>query len=159
MSQHPIVSLKCKVMNRIENEEMNCIEKEFIDNEELVNNLTDEDSGWRLTPKSCLGIAIKNTEISNVDLFQEDEESRKFESVYAILEKRMYEAGYITDEDGKTKDNADSDKPIVIFTKTIKGFYPKATDEQISAAWDLFVFHMERQGNTRKREPTPTSSF
>lgn len=106
----------------------------------------DENARWQLTPIVCLGFALAETEIS-VDPFSTGERNSKFESAYTILERRMNDAGYITDENGETKDHTNSEKPVVIFTKTIKGFYPKATDEQISAAWDLFVYHMDKQGN------------
>ncbi len=56
----------------------------------------EKDGGWRLTPKSCLSIALNETSISDVDLFVEDDRHRKFESAYIILEQRMNNAGYIT---------------------------------------------------------------
>ncbi|MBQ8989987.1 MAG: hypothetical protein IJ067_09875 [Prevotella sp.] len=139
-------------MKKIRNEEIDRNAEELFDGEEFDDDLLDDNATWKLTPKACLEIAINDTDISDVNFFLDDEKSRKFESVYAILEKRMNDAGYITDENGETKDNTDSDKPIVIFEKTIRGFYPLATDEQISAAWDLFVYHMERQGNISKRD-------
>ncbi len=111
-----------------------------------------EDEGWRLTPKSCLAIAISETSISDFDMFVEDERNRKFESTYTILERRIDNAGYITDKDGKTKYDENSESPKSIFSRTIKGFYPDTTEEQISAAWDLFVYHMERQGNITKKK-------
>ena len=114
-----------------------------------------EDGGWRLTPKSCLAIAINETSISDFDMFVDDESNRKFESAYTILERRIDDAGYITDKDGKTKCDEYSEPPEAIFSRTIKGFYPDATDDQISAAWDLFVYHMERQGTMRRRKKSP----
>ena len=110
----------------------------------------EKDGGWRLTPKSCLSIALNETSISDVDLFVEDDRHRKFESAYIILEQRMNNAGYITDKEGKTKYTKDSEKPEVIFSRTLMGFYPHATNEQVDAAWELFLYHMERQGNARK---------
>ena len=109
-----------------------------------------KDGGWRLTPKTCLSITLNETSVSHVDLFVEDDRCRKFESAYIILEQRMNNAGYITDKDGKTKYTKDSEKPKVIFSRTMKGFYPEATDEQIDAAWELFLYHMERQGNATR---------
>jgi hypothetical protein len=53
----------------------------------------EKDGGWRLTPKSCLSIALNETSISDVDLFVEDDRHRKFESAYIILEQRMNNAG------------------------------------------------------------------
>ena len=112
----------------------------------------EEEEILRLTPKSCLAIAISETSISDFDMFVEDERNRKFESAYTILERRIDDAGYITDKDGKTKYDENSEPPKSIFSRTIKGFYPDATEEQISAAWDLFIYHMERQGNISKKE-------
>lgn len=105
-----------------------------------------------MTSKSCLAIAISETSISDFDMFVEDERNRKFESTYTILERRIDDAGYITDKDGKTKYDENSEPPKSIFTRTIKGFYPDAIEEQISAAWDLFIYHMERQGNITKEK-------
>ena len=85
-------------------------------------------------------------------MFVDDERNRKFESAYTILERRIDDAGYITDIDGKTKYDENSESPKSIFTRTIKGFYPEATEEQISVVWDLFVYHMERQGNIAKKK-------
>lgn len=115
------------------------------------DDFLDENARWQLTPKTCLGFALAETEIS-MDPFLMDERNSKFELVYTILEHRINDAGYITDENGKTKDHTNSDKPEVIFTKTIKGFYPKATDEQISVAWDVFVYHMDRQGDLARKD-------
>ena len=56
----------------------------------------EKDGGWRLTPKSCLSIALNETSISDVDLFVEDDRHRKCESAYIILEQRMNNAGDIT---------------------------------------------------------------
>lgn len=97
-----------------------------------------------LTPKACLMESLSDTSISDIDLSFNEWESGKFHSTYIVLERRMYEAGYITDEKGETKDHKDSDTPEAIFKRTIKGFYTDATEEQIAAAWDLFVFLMER---------------
>lgn len=110
----------------------------------------EENEKWQLTPKSCLAIAINETSISDFDMFVEDERRQKFESTYTILERRIDDAGYITDKDGKTKYDKNTESPMSIFSRTIKGFYPVATEEQISAAWDLFIYHMERQGITTK---------
>ena len=109
-----------------------------------------KDGGWRLTPKSCLLIALNETSISDADLFVEDDRHRKFESAYIILDQRMNNAGYITDKEGKTKYTKDSEQPVVIFSRTMKGFYPDATNEQIDAAWELFLYYMERQENATK---------
>ena len=111
-----------------------------------------EEEIWRLTPKSCLAIAVSETSISDFDMFIDDERNRKFESTYTILERRIDDAGYITDKDGKTRCDENSEPPKSIFSRTIKGFYPDATKEQISAAWDLFVYQMERQGNVAKKK-------
>ena len=105
-----------------------------------------------LTPKACLGTALTDTGISDMDLFVEDERNRKFCSAYTILERRMNGAGYITDKNGETHHDSDSEKPIDIFTRTIRGFYPNTSNEQLDAAWDLFVYHMERQGNLGKMQ-------
>lgn len=108
------------------------------------------DERWSLTPKSCLAIALTDTKISPTDVFLEDINEHTFRSAYIILEKRMNNAGYITDKEGKTKDEKGPDTPETIFTRTIKGFYPDASEEQIRAAWELFVYHMIRQGNAKK---------
>lgn len=108
------------------------------------------DKPLALTPKACLEIALTDTGISDVELFVEDERNRKFCSTYTILEHRMSSAGYITDENGETHIATDSEKPLGIFKRTIRGFYPNTSDEQLDAAWDLFVYHMERQGNLAK---------
>lgn len=114
-------------------------------NKNKRNNKQEE--RYYLTPKACLGIALSNTGISDDNLLFEDWENKKFQSTYIVLEQRMNNAGYITDEDGKTRDNKDADSPEIIFARTIKGFYPKVTEEQIEAAWDLFVYHMRKQRN------------
>lgn len=44
----------------------------------------------------------------------------------------------------------DSKKPYDIFARTIRGFYSNTNDDQLEAAWDLFIYHMERQGNIVK---------
>lgn len=103
-----------------------------------------------LTPKACLGTALTDTGISDMEMFVDDERNRKFCSAYTILERRMNGAGYITDKNGETHHDSDSEKPIDIFTRTIRGFYPNTSNEQLDAAWDLFVYHMERQGNLGK---------
>ena len=109
------------------------------------------DERWSLTPKSCLAIALTDTKISPMDVFLEDFDEHTFRSAYIILERRMNNAGYITDKEGKTKDKRGSDTPAAIFIRTIKGFYPNASAEQIHAAWELFVYHMDRQGNVEKK--------
>ena len=111
-----------------------------------------EKERYSLTAKACFAIAISDTRISPTDVLFDDVENHAFQSAYIILERRMNDAGYVTDKDGKAKDNKDSEKPEVIFTRTIKGFYPNASDEQIDAAWELFVYHMTRQGNATKRK-------
>lgn len=108
------------------------------------------DERWSLTPKSCLAIALTDTRISPTDVFLEDINEHTFRSAYLILERKMKNAGYITDKEGKTKDEKGPDAPETIFTRTIKGFYPDASEEQIRAAWELFVYHMDRQGNVAK---------
>ena len=62
----------------------------------------------------------------------------------------MKSEGYITDENGNTHSTPESKKPFDIFTRTIRGFYPNTNDEQLEAAWELFIYHMERQGNIAK---------
>lgn len=109
------------------------------------------DERWGLTPKTCLAIALTDTKISPTDVFLEDINEHTFRSAYIILEKRMNNAGYITDKEGKTKDEKGTDTPETIFTRTIKGFYPDASEEQILAAWELFVYHMIQQGNVEKK--------
>lgn len=109
-----------------------------------------KDGGWRLTPKACLSIALDETSITDGNPFIEDDRHRKFESAYIILEQRMNNAGYITDKDGNTKYTKDPEKPEAIFSRTIKEFYPDTSDEQIDAAWELFLYHMARQGNTKE---------
>lgn len=117
-----------------------------------------EKERYSLTAKACFAIAISDTRISPTDVFFEDAENHTFQSAYIILERRMNEAGYITDKDGKTKDNKDSEEPKVIFSRTIKGFYPNASDEQIDAAWELFVYHMTRQGDATNRKSEKETS-
>ena len=110
------------------------------------------DARIALTPKACLEIALTDTGISDVELFVEDERCRKFRSTYTILERRMSSAGYITDENEKMHYDKDSKSPFDIFTRTVRGFYPNTSDEQLDAAWDLFLYHMERQGNLAKQD-------
>ena len=109
------------------------------------------DAPLSLTPKACLEIAITDTGISDLDIFVEDVNNRKFCSTFTILECRMKSEGYITDENVETHSNPNSMKPFDIFTKTIRGFYPNTSEEQLDAAWDLFLYHMERQGNLTKQ--------
>ena len=108
---------------------------------------------WTLSPKGCLLVALSDTGIDDSALLEEDESGGKFHSAYLILERRMKAAGYITDENGETKDNSDSEKPAEIFRRTVKGFYPGASEDQISAAWDLFVYHLEFHGHTKNAAP------
>lgn len=103
-----------------------------------------------LTPKACLEIALTDTGISDVDIFVEDINNRRFCSAFTILERRMKNEGYITDENGDTHHAPDSKKPFDIFIRTIRGFYPNTNDDQLEDAWELFVYHMERQGNIAK---------
>ena len=125
---------------------------EPIDDEEFDEDLLDDNAVWTLTPKACFGFSLEDTDICDKDVLWADDRNSKFESAYIILEQRMYDAGYITDEHGETKDHKDSDKPQIIFSRTVKGFYPDATEEQISAAWDLFVYRMEKRGYLQKEE-------
>lgn len=106
------------------------------------------DEPLSLTPKGCLEVALTESGISDVDLFVEDERYRKFNAAYVILERRMKSAGYISDEKGESQDSTNSDKPFEIFSRTIKGFYTSVIDEQLSVAWELFLYYMERHGNT-----------
>lgn len=108
------------------------------------------DAPLALTPKACLEIALTNTGISDVDIFVEDVNNRKFCSAFTILERRMKSEGYITDENGATLSTPESKKPFDIFSRTIRGFYPNTNDDQLEDAWELFVYHMERQGNIAK---------
>lgn len=112
-----------------------------------------------LTPKACLEIAITDTGISDVDIFVEDVNNRKFCSAFTILERRMKSEGYITDENGETHSTPESKKPFDIFTKAIRGFYPNTNDDQLEAAWDLFIYHMERQGNLAKQKQPSDSEI
>ena len=133
---------------------------EYADNSDVVcealTMLEEEeklsDAPLALTPKACLEIAISDTGISDVDIFVEDAKNRKFCSAFTILERRMKNEGYITDENGDTHNTPDSKKPFDIFTKTIRGFYPDTSDDQLEAAWDLFIYNMERQGNLAKKK-------
>ena len=133
---------------------------EYADNSDVVcealTMLEEEeklsDAPLALTPKACLEIAISDTGISDVDIFLEDANNRKFCSAFTILERRMKNEGYITDENGDTHSTPDSKKPFDIFTKTIRGFYPDTSDDQLEAAWDLFIYNMERQGNLAKKK-------
>ncbi len=113
----------------------------------IKEEIKDEEEVYSLAPMGCLKSALEDTSIADVDITLEDDRYQKFESAFIILERRMNDAGYITDNDGKIKANKDSEKPVDIFNRTIKGFYPDATEDQISAAWDLFVYQMERHGN------------
>ena len=110
------------------------------------------DEPLTLTPKGCLEVALTDSGISDVDLFVEDEKCRKFNAAYLILERRMKSAGYITDEKGESQDSTNSDKPFEIFSRTIKGFYTSVIDEQLSVAWELFLYHMERLWNTSQSD-------
>ena len=112
----------------------------------MEKNNENQDKGvkYRLTPKACLGIVLTDTRISPVDLL-DDFENRTFKSAFTIFERRMERAGYITDNDGKTVGSENSEEPDMIFSKTIKGFYPDASEEQISAAWELFVYYLDRE--------------
>ncbi len=103
-----------------------------------------------LTPKACLEIALTDTGISDIDIFVEDVNNRRFCSAFTILERRMKNEGYISDENGDTHHTPESKKPFDIFSRTIRGFYPNTNDDQLEAAWDLFIYHMERQGNIAK---------
>ena len=102
---------------------------------------------YSLAPMGCLKAALTETSITNVDLVKDDDRYHKLRSAFIILERRMNEAEYITDNDGKTKETIDAEKPADIFFRTIKGFYPDTINDQIMAAWDLFVYYMERHGN------------
>lgn len=123
-----------------------------------TNKRADKEERYRLSAKACFAIAISDTRVSHTNVLYEDFENHTFQSAYIILEQRMNDAGYITDKDGKTKDNKDSDKPEVIFSRTIKGFYPNASNEQIDAAWELFVYHMARQGIAKSRKGEDVTS-
>ena len=114
----------------------------------LEEEVKHRDEPLTLTPKGCLEVALTESGISDVDLFVEDKRSRKFNAAYLILERRMKSAGYITDEKGESQDSTNSDKPFEIFSRTIKGFYTSVIDEQLSVAWELFLYHMEGHGNT-----------
>jgi len=115
---------------------------EYTDNSDVVcealTMLEEEeklsDAPLALTPKACLEIAITDTGISDVDIFVEDVNNRRFCSAFTILEHRMKNEGYITDENGDTHSTSESKKPFDIFTKTIRGFYPN-TRQTIS--WRL----------------------
>lgn len=113
----------------------------------IKEEIKDGEEVYSLAPMGCLIFALEDTSIADVDITLKDDRYQKFESAFIILERRMNDAGYITDNDGKTRANKDSEKPVDIFNRTIKGFYPDATDDQICAAWDLFVYNMERHGN------------
>ncbi|MBQ7423873.1 MAG: type II toxin-antitoxin system ParD family antitoxin [Prevotella sp.] len=116
-----------------------------------------KDAPLKLTPKACLEIALTDTGISDVDIFVDDINNRKFCSAFTILERRMKSEGYITDENGDTHHTNDASKPADIFARSIRGFYPNASNDQLNAAWELFVYHMERQGNTKSNETEVTS--
>lgn len=117
----------------------------------LEEEVKHRDEQLSLTPKGCLEVALTESSISDVDICVEDERCRKFNAAYLILERRMKSAGYISDEKGEPQDSANSDKPFEIFSRTIKGFYTTVIDEQLSVAWELFLYYMERHGNTSQR--------
>ena len=89
---------------------------EYTDNSDVVcealTMLEEEeklsDAPLALTPKACLEIAITDTGISDVDIFVEDVNNRRFCSAFTILEHRMKNEGYITDENGDTHSTSES---------------------------------------------------
>ena len=105
-----------------------------------------------LSPKGCLDVALSDAGIVEIDFDENNKDTRKFNSAFLILEKRMKDAGYITDDDGETKEKNGSEEPFDIFHRTIKGFYPEVTDNQVSVVWDLFVNNLERCGHTKSEK-------
>ena len=106
-----------------------------------------EDARFCLTPKSCFAISLGDSHIT-CDGF-ELVDDRNFENAYMTLEKWFRDNGYITGDDGKTKDVDNPIKPKDLFCKVVRVFYPESTEDQRDVAWELFVYNMDFQGNLK----------
>lgn len=111
----------------------------------------DDKGRFTLSPRGCFASAIWDTSISTDanGVFGLSETS-KFDSAFTILVKRFKEHGWIEDDDNLPVKGTKEEQEQ-IFCDTVKGFYPNATNEQVTAAYDLFKDLIVRHGNTKEK--------
>ena len=107
----------------------------------------DDNTTYSLSPKGCLLCAFEELGlVSSIALDCGEREGKNFENCFKLLEKRLDEAGYITDKNGETHYTKETESPKSIFLRTVNAYYPNSNDDQREAVWEVFSEHLERQG-------------
>ena len=109
-----------------------------------------DDAVLTLTPLSCFGVALGDANI--VDDKIAELYSERFRKAFAIFEQKMQDNGYAPVYDDIHKDVESPERPDDIFKKVVKVFYPESDEDQREIAYDLFIYHMKRQGNIKTKE-------
>ena len=104
-----------------------------------------EDATFRLTPLSCFAEALADAHI--VECAWEECEDKNFRNAYYILEEWFRSNGYIVDASGNARECSNSEQPKNLFIKVVNVFYPDASSDQKDIAWEMFIKHMNFQGN------------
>ena len=108
----------------------------------------DDEGRFTLTPRGCFATALCHTRIVDTDEFDLNQLAA-FNSLFTVLVERFKRRGWIKYDDEKESDVTETRKDQEeVFVKTVRGFYPNATEEQASAAFDLFFNLLEKHGNT-----------
>ena len=109
-----------------------------------------DDAEFTLTPLSCFAFALDDANI--VDDMFEELESDRFRKAFAIFERKMQNNGYAPVHDDIHRDVENPERPDDIFKKVVKVFYPESDEDQREIAYDLFIYHMKRQGNLKPED-------
>ena len=104
-----------------------------------------EDATFCLTPLSCFAEALADAHI--VECAWEECEDKNFRNAYYILEEWFRSNGYIVDASGNAKECINPEPPKDLFVKVVNVFYPDASSDQKDVAWEMFIKHMDFQGN------------
>jgi len=111
----------------------------------------DEEGRFTLSPRGCFASSLIDTSISESDI-SEIFSDQKFDSAFMTLVGRFRRAGFLKYDDEPNNKEKTREDQMNLFASTVLGFYPKATKEQIEAAFDLFFILLEKHGNTVKNK-------
>lgn len=110
--------------------------------------LENDEGRFSLSPRGCFASALVDTKIVDENV-AELSETNDFDGAFRVLVSRFEKYGLIDNGEGNKRDS--NHNPSKLFKKTVRGFYPNATKDQVNAAFDLFVILMTEHGNTDKK--------
>ena len=124
------------------------MEEIFDINESRALIFEDKEGRFTLSPRGCFQSALCGTKITENDDPFKINESDDFDGAFKVLVKRFKERKWL-DYDEEIKDKGDEKEQEKVFVDTVLGFFPSATKQQATAAFDLFFILLEKHGHTR----------